>query len=173
MGQCSTSYTWIKLFSVLSNYYSVKFSFNEYGLNKLEMHSGISEKKAEGEPPVGVLSAYRWLVDYFKGQNRAVDFPIDWVQFTPFQRCTLEEVYAIPYGEVATYKAIAIRICKPSAIRAVAHANATNPLPIVIPCHRVIGSDRLLHGYSGPGGLEFKAFLLRLEGLSLDRQRVV
>jgi O-6-methylguanine DNA methyltransferase len=73
-------------------------------------------------------------------------------------------VYAIPYGEVLTYADIAAQIGHPHASRAVGRANATNPMPLVIPCHRVIGRDGKLHGYGGRGGLQTKEWLLRMEG---------
>jgi methylated-DNA-[protein]-cysteine S-methyltransferase len=76
----------------------------------------------------------------------------------------LRAVHAIPYGRLSTYGEIAAQIGNPKSVRAVGRANATNPIPIVIPCHRVIGSDGKLHGYGAPGGLETKAWLLRMEG---------
>jgi len=173
MGQILATNSWNDFILVDSTFYSVNLIFNQHGLNTLDMHPRTDEENPKGPPPVGFMCVHQWLIDYFNGNCQVVDFPIDWAQFTPFQRRALEAVAAIPYGEVLTYKDVAIKIHQPTAIRAVAHANATNPMPIVIPCHRVIGSDRRLHGYSGPGGLAFKAYLLRLEGLSIDRQRVV
>ena len=82
---------------------------------------------------------------------------------TPFQVEALQATYNIAFGQVATYKEIAHQIGKPRAARGVGRAEATNPMPLVIPCHRVIGSDGGLHGYGGRGGLRTKAWLLRLE----------
>ena len=98
--------------------------------------------------------------------KKLTDFtvPIDWSVMTQFQQTAMRAVCGIPYGQVRTYLDIANLLGKPKAIRAVGRANATNPMPIVIPCHRVLGSDGKLHGYSAPGGLETKAWLLRLEG---------
>jgi methylated-DNA-[protein]-cysteine S-methyltransferase len=76
----------------------------------------------------------------------------------------LKLVYAIPRGETRTYSEIAHQLRRPRAARAVGRANATNPMPIVIPCHRVIGTDGKLHGYGGGEGLKTKAWLLQLEG---------
>ncbi|HEY9075495.1 MAG TPA: methylated-DNA--[protein]-cysteine S-methyltransferase [Anaerolineaceae bacterium] len=104
------------------------------------------------------------LSAYFAGELRQFDLPLDWERMRPFQQAVLRAVYAIPYGEVRTYAQIAAQIGKPGAVRAVGTANARNPLPLVIPCHRVIGSDGSLHGYGAPGGLETKAWLLQLEG---------
>ncbi|MFQ5434261.1 MAG: methylated-DNA--[protein]-cysteine S-methyltransferase [Anaerolineae bacterium] len=124
--------------------------------------------KLTGETPVydlgKVAEPNRQLAEYFAGQRREFDLPIDWSVMPPFQSEALKLVYAVPYGRLTTYGDIAKQLGKPGASRAVGRANATNPMPIVIPCHRVLGSDRKLHGYGGPGGLETKAWLLRLEG---------
>ena len=76
----------------------------------------------------------------------------------------MQAVFKIPYGETRTYSEIAVEINRPRAYRAVGRANATNPMPIVIPCHRLIGSDGKLHGYGGGAGLPTKEWLLRMEG---------
>lgn len=106
----------------------------------------------------------RQLGDYLNKERQSFDLTIDWSVLSPFQKLVLHEVLAIPFGRLSTYGDIARRIGKPESGRAVGRANATNPMPIVIPCHRVIGSDGKLHGYGAPGGLETKAWLLRLEG---------
>ena len=79
------------------------------------------------------------------------------------------ELKKIPEGEVSTYKEIALAIGKPNSVRAVANACGKNPLPIKIPCHRVIRSDGCLGGYSGEGGASTKRKLLKKEGISLNR----
>jgi methylated-DNA-[protein]-cysteine S-methyltransferase len=83
---------------------------------------------------------------------------------TPFQQTALQAVFTIPYGRLRTYGPIAQEIGKTGAVRAVGRSNATNPRPIIVPCHRVLGADGKLHGCSAPGGLDTKAWLLRLEG---------
>ena len=80
---------------------------------------------------------------------------------TPFQVAVLDALVQIPYGETRSYRDIAISIGRPKAVRAVGAANGRNPLPIVIPCHRVIGTNGSLTGFGG--GLEAKSFLLELE----------
>ncbi len=80
----------------------------------------------------------------------------------------MQAVYAIPYGETRTYAEIAAQIGRPKAYRAVGRANATNPMPLVIPCHRVIGTDGKLHGYGGGNGLPTKEWLLKMEGAILS-----
>jgi methylated-DNA-[protein]-cysteine S-methyltransferase len=103
------------------------------------------------------------LQEYLAGQRREFDLPVDWSGMREFQRLALRQVCAIPYGEVTTYGEIARRLGKPRAARAVGRANAANPLPLVIPCHRLLGSDGKLHGYGAPGGIKTKEWLLRLE----------
>ena len=98
------------------------------------------------------------------GERRDFNLSIDWSVMTPFQENVLRRVAAIPFGSILTYSDIAREINRPKAARAVGRANAANPLPLVIPCHRIIGADGRLHGFSAPGGLETKAWLLQQEG---------
>ena len=102
----------------------------------------------------------RQLGEYFAGTRRTFDLPLA-PRTTPFQARVLEALQAIPYGETRSYRDIAVALGNPRAVRAVGSANGSNPLPIVIPCHRVIGSDGSLTGFGG--GLETKRFLLALE----------
>jgi len=106
----------------------------------------------------------RQLDEYLAGERRHFEIKIDWSFMTPFQQEVLRIVCDIDYGRTCTYGDIAHQLGKPKAMRAVGRANDTNPMPIIIPCHRVLGADGRLHGYSAPGGLETKARLLRLEG---------
>ena len=104
------------------------------------------------------------LREYLEGKRREFTFPINWTIFRPFQKEALQAVFKIPYGETRTYSDIALEIHHPRAYRAVGRANATNPMPIVIPCHRLIGTDGKLHGYGGGDGLKTKEWLLKMEG---------
>jgi methylated-DNA-[protein]-cysteine S-methyltransferase len=104
------------------------------------------------------------LREYLEGKRRAFTFPINWSIFRPFQKEALQRVFRIPYGETRTYLQIALEMNRPRAYRAVGRANATNPMPIVIPCHRLIGTDGKLHGYGGGEGLKTKEWLLKMEG---------
>jgi methylated-DNA-[protein]-cysteine S-methyltransferase len=117
-----------------------------------------------GTEPAALGEATRQLGEYLDGERRRLDIPIDWSMLrSDFQRMALKAVLAIPYGETRTYGEIAAQIGCPQAPRAVGRANATNPMPLVIPCHRVIGSDGKLHGYGGAGGLKTKQWLLEME----------
>jgi methylated-DNA-[protein]-cysteine S-methyltransferase len=107
------------------------------------------------------------LGEYLKGKRRDFTFAIDWDTLKPFQLKALKAVYAIPYGKTQTYADIAMQIGHPNAYRAVGSANAANPMPLVIPCHRVIGKDGKLHGYGGGDGLPTKEWLLKLEHAKL------
>ena len=113
-------------------------------------------------PPL-LEAAIIQISEYLKGKQRDFDLPIDWSMMTPFQEQVLRTTDSIPYGVVSTYSEIARKVGKPSAARAVGSAEAANPVPIVIACHRVIGSDGKLHGYGGRGGITTKAWLLKLE----------
>lgn len=118
----------------------------------------------DGDEIPDVEAAKRQLAEYLAGERRDFKLRIDWsVLRSDFQRIALKAVLAIPYGETRTYAEIAAQIGCPQAPRAVGRANATNPMPLVIPCHRVVGSDGKLHGYGGLGGLKTKQWLLDLE----------
>jgi methylated-DNA-[protein]-cysteine S-methyltransferase len=101
---------------------------------------------------------------YFNGDRVDFSAKINLTQATPFLCKAWEFTRKIPYGETCSYGWIARQIDHPLASRAVGNAMKRNPLPIIIPCHRVLGSDRKLHGFGG--GLEMKKFLLNLEGVS-------
>lgn len=105
------------------------------------------------------------LKEYFAGRRREFDLPLS-PAGTEFQQNVWAALKAIPYGELRSYRDIAEGLDKPKAVRAVGAANGRNPLPIVVPCHRVIGSDGSLTGFAG--GLEAKKILLRLEGAIED-----
>ena len=101
------------------------------------------------------------LDEYFSGQRTAFDVNTDLSATTEFRRTVLEHLTTIPYGHTQTYAQVAQAIGRPRAVRAVGSACATNPIPIVIPCHRVLRSDGSLGGYAG--GLDMKRALLELE----------
>lgn len=111
--------------------------------------------------PRPVAEARRQLLDYLRGERTAFELPLAPVG-TPFQLQVWNTLARIPYGETWSYAQLAQQIGRPSATRAVGAANGRNPLPIVLPCHRVIGADGALTGFGG--GLPTKQALLRLEG---------
>jgi len=105
--------------------------------------------------------AARQLVEYFDGTRRTFDLQLA-IAGTAFQKTAWRALLDVPYGETVSYLELACRIGRPTASRAVGSANAANPLSIVVPCHRVVGTTGALTGYAG--GLRAKEFLLRLEG---------
>ncbi len=109
--------------------------------------------------------ARRELEEYFDGRRTTFDLALDRSLSTGFRRAAQEAMSEIPYGQVATYRDIAAAAGNPRATRAAGSACATNPLPLVVPCHRVLAAGGRIGGYSG--GLEVKHFLLRLEGVQL------
>lgn len=115
----------------------------------------------EGAHPL-LHEAQRQLGEYFDGRRRGFDLPLA-PAGTDFQRQVWRALATIPYGATISYAQLAARVGNPKAMRAVGAANGRNPLPIVLPCHRVIGADGSLTGFGG--GLDTKRFLLELEGV--------
>lgn len=118
------------------------------------------EDHAAGETEV-LREAQAQLTAYFEGRLRELDLPLA-PRGGPFELRVWQALLEIPYGTTRSYSDVARRLGNPQATRAVGAANGRNPLPIVVPCHRVIGADGSLTGYGG--GLEIKRYLLRLEG---------
>ncbi len=112
---------------------------------------------------VAPLSAQ--LLRYLDGRSNEWDLDLDLSWVTPFRREVLLETYRVPRGQVASYADIARRVGSPNAARAVGNTMRTNPIPIVIPCHRIVGSNGSLTGFGG--GLDMKRRLLELEGAAL------
>jgi methylated-DNA-[protein]-cysteine S-methyltransferase len=115
--------------------------------------------------PKPIDHARRELDEYFEGRRRHFDVGVDIALLADFNRRVLRELVRVPYGEVVTYGELAARAARPRAARAVGTVMNRNPLPIVLPCHRVIGANGKLVGYGG--GLHRKEALLRLEGALL------
>lgn len=121
----------------------------------------------QGETPVLILAATQ-LREYFSGRRRAFDLPLA-PQGTAFQRAAWQALAGIPFGETRSYGQQAVAVGRPTAVRAVGAANGRNPLPIVLPCHRVIGASGALTGFGG--GIEAKRWLLAHEQSALRPQR--
>jgi len=112
--------------------------------------------------PRAVDGAKRELDEYFDGRREAFDLSVDLTGASPWSSRVLRELAQVPFGEVTTYGQLAARVGRPRAARAVGTVMNRNPIPIVLPCHRVVGSTGSLVGYAG--GLDRKEQLLRLEG---------
>jgi methylated-DNA-[protein]-cysteine S-methyltransferase len=154
---------------------------SEHGIAVVEyLHAGTTLgasrlARVEGVEPVPggpeLDRLQRDLLDYIAGRRRDLDWTLDWrLARSDFERAVLEATADIPYGAVASYAGVARRIGKPSAVRAVAQALRWNPLPIVVPCHRVIGTSGRLTGYAGDK-LGLKQQLLGVEGVKLHPGR--
>ncbi len=128
------------------------------GFPKGKMRHDPGPEWIYNEKPFAI--ARQQLQEYFAGDRKQFDLPLN-LSGTEFQVQVLEELRRIPYGETTSYGDIAKRIGRPKAMRAVGAANGRNPIPIIIPCHRVIGSGGDLTGFGG--GLDTKEALLRLE----------
>ena len=111
-----------------------------------------------------LLKTESQLAEYFAGKRQSFDLPLD-PQGTPFQRAVWDALLAIPFGETRTYGQLAKQLGNPNATRAVGAANGRNPISIIVPCHRVVGSTGKLTGFAG--GLHTKSFLLELEARTL------
>lgn len=124
------------------------------------------ERRYRGAPVVcdcdQLAPAEDQLVEYFDARRTRFELPVDLGGSTSFQRAVLEAASGLGFGEVATYTDIARRIGRPKASRAVGNALGSNPVAIIVPCHRVVRADGSLGGYTG--GLEYKEALLRIEG---------
>ena len=128
-------------------------------LSSLEEHYGVPLLREEGKTEAVVQQ----IREYLEGKRQSFDFAIDWSVLTDFQAQVLKATAAIPYGETTTYTQIAVEVGKPKAARAVGRAEATNPIPLVLPCHRVVGKDGSLRGYGSGEGLKTKAWLINFE----------
>jgi methylated-DNA-[protein]-cysteine S-methyltransferase len=117
--------------------------------------------------------AEKQLQEYFAGTRKQFDLPLDWGDMPEFRKHTLQTAAQIPWGMVITYGDLAKLSGNDLAARACGSAMANNPFMIVVPCHRVIGSDNALHGFSAEGGLNVKQQLLEMEGVEFKNGKVV
>ena len=133
-------------------------SADEHDLRRIVARYGPGVLRA----PQRLDAVKRELDEYFAGKRTRFELSVDLSALTPFQRRVLATTRRVRFGEVRSYGEIATRAGAPTAARATGAALGANPIPIVVPCHRVVASDGSLHGYSG--GLERKRWLLRMEG---------
>lgn len=155
-----------RLFVALSSKGIVALDYEENEaafISRLSHRVGAKPVRSPGrlEDVAGQVTAY------LEGTRQTFDLPVDLAGLTPFQQRVLQAVARVPRGKVATYAEIARRIDRPGAARAVGQALRRNPIPIIIPCHRVLASDGGLGGYTGRGGVRTKKQLLALEGVEL------
>lgn len=139
----------------------------DFGLGERDFLARLDPLARLEKQPQAAADAFAQLREYFSGRRKDFDLPVDFSGLTPFQREVLTTIGRIAPGEVWTYRRVALEMSRPKSSRPVGQALARNPIPIVIPCHRVIASDGSLGGYSGGSGLDAKRWLLRLEGAPL------
>ncbi len=152
------------LFGGLPNASSEKrAAFDEKKLQRLAQKKAAPHKQT-GEPQEYLNELKLQLSQYFAGERKIFSLPLDW-RGTDFQINAWSTLCKVPWGQTISYEEEARRMGSPRAIRAAASSNAANPIPIVVPCHRVISKNGSLGGYSG--GLERKEFLLALENVRL------
>ena len=140
----------------------------EAGLRGLRVIRFTSIAPPQQSPGPTVLLAERQLREYLKGDRELFDIPLD-PEGTPFQLEVWRALSAIPYAETRSYRDIAVAVNRPKGFQAIGQANTSNPLPVIVPCHRVINADGSLGGYGG--GLERKKILLELERRHAQRFR--
>lgn len=138
---------------------AVEFGRRKPRFSTLSKTRARLEKNARAVAPV-----IAQLREYFAGQRSHFDLPVDLSSLTPFQREVLAVTRQIPAGQAWSYQRVAQKMARPKSSRPVGQALGRNPIPIIIPCHRVIASDGSLGGYSGGSGLKAKRWLLQHEG---------
>lgn len=133
----------------------------------LSQHESVqTAMQPEFEPSEITTHAAQLLQRYFNGERiDFADIPVSFDEMPPFRRKVLEAVRNLTFGEIRTYGQVAALCDSPRAARAVGGALASNPVPLIIPCHRVVASDGRLTGFSAPGGEVTKSALLKLEGV--------
>lgn len=149
---------------------TIRVIADETGLRRVELFEDEWEEYVQEHPgivmdQVRCQEAIRQLDEYFKGQRKMFDLPLS-IEGTDFRKRVWKALTTIPYGEVRSYAEVAAMIGNPKAVRAVGQANKANQLPIIIPCHRVIGKSGKLVGYAGDR-TPFQKKLLEMEGCLL------
>lgn len=142
--------------------FNIKISYNDKAITQVDFVKSLDEMKNSKTSILSEL-AYKQLCEYFDKKRQIFELPLE-LNGTSFQKKVWNALSEIPYAQTRSYKEIATFIGNKNASRAVGHANNKNPIAIIIPCHRVIGSSGKLVGYAG--GLEIKKALLELESQS-------
>lgn len=148
-----------------SSYFKTPLGILEVIASEHAIHSILFvESMKQAQSNALTQLAQKQLEEYFQGQRQKFDLPLD-PGGTQFQQSVWKQLMEIDYGATSTYQAIANAIANPKAVRAVGSANGKNPMTIVVPCHRVIGSDGSMTGYAF--GVDKKAWLLKHEGVEI------
>ncbi|MDD7267666.1 MAG: methylated-DNA--[protein]-cysteine S-methyltransferase [Lachnospiraceae bacterium] len=150
----------LKYYDITSPLGTLRLSRDTVGLCQLTYLHRQAPVFSDAEDEL-LLETERQLAEYFHGRRRNFSIPLHFLSGTVFQQQVWTALADIPYGKVCSYADLAAKVGRPKACRAVGQANHYNPISIILPCHRVIGSNGSLTGYGG--GLELKRYLLRLE----------
>lgn len=151
---------------------------SQHGLAYVELDGLADLKKKlpgcieDSDLPSILEESIKQIREYLDGKRKVFDLPLDLGKKTTFTLQVLEACRAIPYGEISTYGELARQVNHPGAARAVGSVMASNPIPLIIPCHRVVGSEGGLHGFGAPGGLDTKSWLLQMEQVNVSGYRV-
>jgi len=148
-------------YSPIGNLY---IAASNIGLTRIKFNPDTEYEPMGNAQNPHILKAISQLEEYFRGERKIFDLKLDWELATDFYRQVWTELLRIPYGKTVAYSDIANALNNPKAVRAVGMANGKNPLPIIVPCHRVIGKTGHLHGFTG--GLDIKEKLLHIENPS-------
>jgi methylated-DNA-[protein]-cysteine S-methyltransferase len=159
-------YTSFKLYDISFKIFATKKGISRIHLNDKSVNARtLKAIKLQQDDPY-LFNIYRQLEEYFNRERKKFELPLD-LTGTDFQLKVWKELSKIPYGKVLSYKEIAGKVGGPTYVRAVGRANGRNPVPVIVPCHRVIETNGKIGGYSG--GIGIKEKLLELEGsLSLE-----
>jgi methylated-DNA-[protein]-cysteine S-methyltransferase len=167
IGTCGVAYGKEGIIAVLLPSHSD--ASTERALARLARDRTGAPSTRDEAPPSEVRALEAELRDHFAGKPKTfTDVRLDLRGLSEFRCAVYRAAREIPSGQVQTYAEVAKHAGSPGAARAVGRALATNPFAVVVPCHRVLGSERDLHGFSAPGGVKTKARLLMLEGAKLD-----
>ena len=134
---------------------------SDVGLSRVKFHPSEEDVESGKLDNPHLVQAKVELDEYFEGKRQDFDIKLDWSKATDFYKQVWSELLKIPYGKTVAYLDIAEALNNPKAVRAVGMANGKNPIPIIVPCHRVIGKSGHLHGFTG--GLDIKEKLLHIE----------
>ena len=159
---------------------SIEITATVQGINRCEFSSlgsfekGLLEQQdcLDADAALILSQALSQINAYLRGKLTVFNIPLDWSDISSFARKVYRATMQIPFGEVRTYGEIAAAIGQGNAARAVGAALGANPFVLLVPCHRVVGRNGHLHGFSAPGGLETKSWLLRHEGHFIQENRL-
>jgi methylated-DNA-[protein]-cysteine S-methyltransferase len=147
------------------------------GLTRVDFLGHSTLQKANDQAEFSAFDpahqALKQIQEYLLGQRLSFEIMIDWSIMKPFQVKVLKRTFEIPFGQVMTYGQLAAELGNPNASRAVGGALARNPIPIIIPCHRVVAADGRLTGFAAPEGIRTKQALLELEGQRIVGEKLV